>query len=461
VYGIAPVAEPPIGDQLAALVARTDPGALLPARYVGEPVTGFELVAGVDLVDGRDGGAGLMALVLRSDRGGLYAAPAVVDQSADPPSRRAAPGDGASPALLRLLATGLDHGPVADGFTLMRLFASGDLDQERPMLVDQTHESVVVGEHAVVKWSVRAEPTPAPRLVAHLAEAGFEQMPRPVGFVAWTPPGGSSDDEVLVASAMSFLPGASDGWSWAVADAGEHARGRAELTPATSAFTEVGVMVADLHVAMSTPTNVLPSPRRQAGREQLDGWHELADRLLDEAVLEVDGPEGSRLRNHEPRVRDALTVLDGLSTTPVIPVHGDLHVGQVLRWDGGYAVGDFDGNPVLPVAARLLPQPAARDVAGMLQSIDHVGRVVDRRVEGADPTRTARWIEVAQDVFLDAYRSRLAAAGASDLLDSRLLLPFRFEQECREFLYAVRHLDRWRYVADQALTALLVDDADD
>ena len=121
-------------------------------------------------------------------------------------------------------------------------------------------------------------------------------------------------------------------------------------------------------------------------------------------------------------------------------------MGQVLRWARGLAVGDFDGNPVLPVAERLSPQPAARDVAGMLQSIDHVGRVVNRRVEGADSTRVTRWIAAAQQAFHDSYRATLIGVGREELFDERLLRPLQVEQECREFLYAVRHLPRWRYV---------------
>ena len=129
----------------------------------------------------------------------------------------------------------------------------------------------------------------------------------------------------------------------------------------------------------------------------------------------------------------------------------------MLRWDGGYAIGDFDGNPVLPVAERLAPQQAARDVAGMLQSIDHVGRVVLRRVDGADAHRVNIWISEAQARFEVAYRARLAELGWIHLLDDRLVRPFQVEQECREFLYAVGHLPRWRYVPDQALQALFAE----
>jgi maltokinase len=91
----------------------------------------------------------------------------------------------------------------------------------------------------------------------------------------------------------------------------------------------------------------------------------------------------------------------------------------------------------------------------MIQSIDHVGRVVKRRMSSADPHRIEEWIAAAQAKFLDAYRKRLAERGVPHLLDDTLLRPFQVEQECREFLYATRHDDRWVYVPDQALQALV------
>ena len=405
-------------------------------------------------------------VVMESGRGDLFAAPVVVDIRADPPVRRAVPGDGMARDLLAELATPGrlvghdDHSPEVEGrFAFVALDVepgrAGPREHgergERPMLVDQTHESVVVDEQVVVKWAVRAEATPSPTVVAHLRESGFEQMARPHGFVSWR----RGMDDVLVASAVSFLSGATDGWTWAVEDAGAFATGASDLDATTGPLTAVGAVVADLHVALATPSRVVPQPLAVAGSERLSHWRRVAERLLEEAVAEVDGPEGQRLRSRQSQ---ALRVFDGLvavESTAVMPVHGDLHVGQILRWEGGYAVADFDGNPVLPVAERLAPQPAARDVAGMLQAIDHVGRVVDRRVKAADPTSTGRWIGRAQEPFLAAYEHRLAGHGCSDLLDHRLLRPFQVEQECREFLYAARHLPRWRYVPDQALQALL------
>lgn len=53
------------------------------------------------------------------------------------------------------------------------------------------------------------------------------------------------------------------------------------------------------------------------------------------------------------------------------------------------------------------------------------------------------------------YRGELSKGRAAYLLDERLLGAFLVQQECREFVYSVRHLPHWRYVPDAALPALL------
>ena len=435
----------PTVEAIASLLDATEPVQLLPEGY--EPTT---ISAPLTLVHAVSLGTGVWLTAIRSGTGRVVCAPVVRE---DMRLRRARPGDGAAVQLLAALARRPNSWP--DEFETLNVLESITTINtthraERPMLVDQTHESVVVADEVVVKWSVTAEPTPAPVLVAHLAHAGFTQMARPWGFVQLRLDGQS----VLLASAVEFLEAAEDGWTWAVRDAGGFATGNSALTQATSTLGEVGQVIADLHLALTIPSHVISCPTVMAGAAEVSGWKAFAESLLDEVLECVDGAEGERLRSREPRMRSVLGQLGGVSQALTIPVHGDLHVGQVLQWARGLAVGDFDGNPVLPVSERLSPQPAARDVAGMLQSIDHVGRVVNRRVAEADPVKVRTWIEGAQTAFLESYLATLAAAGREELFDKRLLLPLQVEQECREFLYAVRHLPRWRYVPDQALEAL-------
>jgi maltokinase len=159
-------------------------------------------------------------------------------------------------------------------------------------------------------------------------------------------------------------------------------------------------------------------------------------------------------------VTAALAPLARAAGTVVAPIHGDLHVGQILRAGEPtrFLVIDFDGSPTDTPAQRREPQPVARDVASMLASWDHVGRVVLHRTQGLESAHRERvlaWIERSQRAFLETYAAELAAAGRADLLDRRLVRPYQVLQECREYAYARRYLPHWRYVPDAALPALL------
>jgi maltokinase len=45
-------------------------------------------------------------------------------------------------------------------------------------------------------------------------------------------------------------------------------------------------------------------------------------------------------------------------------------------------------------------------------------------------------------------------------LDERLLAPFLIEQECREYIYAAKHLPHWVYVPDAVISEYPVDGVD-
>ena len=96
---------------------------------------------------------------------------------------------------------------------------------ERSVGVDQTNESLIVGDAAVVKWATHLQdgPHPAPRRLGLLRDAGFTGMPTPWGVVTWQAGHG---ELTLVASVDEYLPGAVDGWTWAVDLITEAARDR-------------------------------------------------------------------------------------------------------------------------------------------------------------------------------------------------------------------------------------------
>lgn len=358
--------------------------------------------------------------------------------------QRATAGDGTADALVRLLAK--SPGRSLHGrFSVLSWTDRYLPGTERPIIVDQTNESVIVGEQAVVKWATHLQPGPhpAPGRLSALTAAGFTSMPTPWGVVTWTPERGA---ETLVATVNGYLPGAVDGWTWAK-DMFIAAAAGGDLGIVAETCRALGVVVADLHAALGSTST-------RSTSDDAKRWHDSAFATLAEARVLASPANASLLTEHTDDIERILGGLSGLVDVPVIDAHGDLHVGQVLRTGDQLAITDFDGNPVLPPGERVLPVPAAVDLAGILQSLSHVAIVAVKRTD-LTADALAEVDRVARASLYDAYIDRLTQVGNADLHIEDALGAFRLQQVLREIVYAGRHLPRWMYVPDAALPALL------
>jgi maltokinase len=339
-----------------------------------------------------------------------------------------------------ILVTSWQHARRGDG--LSAFVAGVPAASERAIEGDQTNASVVVGERVIVKWfrTVGPGPSRAAILLAHLDAVGFPSIPTPLGSVAFRRPTGPA---LTIAQGDALLPDARDGWEWCVEPLERHvAHGPASCPTDCDPWIggRLGRLVGGLHAALATSSPAIPEPAASADAVTVASWREAAHRTLDQALaLEAtagDPDTHGFLASSEPAMRAELDGLPLDRPIPLQPVHGDLHVGQVLEWPGGLAVIDFDGNPALGDEANALRQPVERDVAQMLSSLDHVGRVVDTRTAGAAIDLIGPWISRTRREFL---------LGLGTPPDPAILAAFEVEQECRELVYAARFLPRWRY----------------
>jgi maltokinase len=319
-------------------------------------------------------------------------------------------------ALVRTLLDGADSFAGCRIERLQPLESTVDTTLVRPISVDQTNESVVVGESVVVKTYKTVVRRGALLLVRHLTSAGFDGVPDCYAAAV--------RDGVLAALVTGYLPGARDGWEWCVAHFDE------------DFGADLGRLAAGLHLALATMPVDPPVVARDSDVAE---WGRAAHAALDEALALTGGADGEWLATRAERIGADLEMPDATGT-PVQHIHGDLHVGQVLRFDGGYRVIDFDGNPT--ITRHTEPQPVARDLAQLLTSLDHVAMIVAKT--HPREAAVARGTALRAATF-GAYREALARGGGDGLLDERLLRPFEVEQECREIVYAQRFLPRWRY----------------
>jgi maltose alpha-D-glucosyltransferase/alpha-amylase len=136
--------------------------------------------------------------------------------------------------------------------------------------------------------------------------------------------------------------------------------------------------------------------------------------------------------------------------------HGDLHLGQVLIVKDDVYIIDFEGEPDRPLEWRRRKAPAARDLAGLVRSIDYASEAaLDRLVPGAPEDRARLigrlddWRNRCIETFLSAYRETAADsrlwpqdAGTAE----RLLGFFTMEKVIYEVGYELANRPSWLHV---------------
>jgi maltokinase len=315
---------------------------------------------------------------------------------------------------------------------------------------EQSNTSLVYGESAILKLFRRLEPGLNPDVEIHdaLRSADNQHIAPLLGHIEIDSPGAA--ETATVAMLQAFVPNASDGWRLATssvrdlyAEADLHAD---EVGGDFAGESErLGEATASVHADLA---RVLPT--EPADRE----WYatvaaQMAERL--EAALAVV-PD---LAEHADALR-ALYAAVAETGEPVVRqrVHGDLHLGQVLRTTTGWIVLDFEGEPARPLAARRELDTPLRDVAGMLRSFDYAARHMLVESPG-DPQRAYRaqeWAQRNRTAFCEGYSA--AAGGGALAGDSALLRAFEADKAVYECVYEARNRPHWLMIPLSSLSRL-------
>ena len=317
---------------------------------------------------------------------------------------------------------------------------------------EQSNTSIIFDEGSeaplVVKIFrlVHAGENPDVVLQTALTNAGTRAVPRMLSSLSatWIDPHGSdthTDEPATghLAFAQEFVPDVRDGWPLALeaAGAGESFAVDAE---------RLGRVTAEVHTALAA---CMPNREPTLGDIVgfVAGWHQ---RL---AVVMSDVPQLGELR---PAIEAVYDAAREAPWPPLQRIHGDFHLGQVLRRpDGEWLLVDFEGEPLRPLDERTRVDSPLRDVAGMLRSFDYaVGslRAQSRAAAGAIDTASldldalavestqADWAREARAAFLDGY----IAESSFDLRAHRTLLDaFELDKAVYEAMYEARNRPTW------------------
>jgi maltose alpha-D-glucosyltransferase/alpha-amylase len=142
-------------------------------------------------------------------------------------------------------------------------------------------------------------------------------------------------------------------------------------------------------------------------------------------------------------------------------IHGDYHLGQVLRSRNDYVIIDFEGEPARPLTERRAKASPVKDVAGMIRSFSYAAyaglfnHAARRTADFERLVSCARvWERRTASAFLESY---VETARVSSFLPSapgdleRLLELFLLEKTFYELRYELNNRPSWVRVPLQSL----------
>ncbi|MDP9496303.1 MAG: aminoglycoside phosphotransferase [Actinomycetota bacterium] len=349
----------------------------------------------------------------------------------------------ATSALLRLLAEGGEVGPL-------RFHAREPVDPALPgrvLAAEQSNTSVVYGDEVILKLFRRLQPGTNPdiEVTAALAEAGSPHIAWPVAWYG----AGSGDEHLSLGLLQHFFRGASDGWSMATASVRDlFAEGDLHADEVGGDFAgeaeRLGVATAEVHALMAQAL-----PTAVEGPEEVAATARQLHERLDAALANV--PD---LQPYADALRAAYDqVAEHPRPVPVQRVHGDYHLGQVLRTLEGWVLLDFEGEPARPLSERTALMSPLRDVAGMLRSFDYAARhlLAERHGDAQLAYRANEWAERNRSAFCDGYAR---AAGSDPRDESVLLQAFELDKAVYEVVYEARNRPTWLPIPIGSITRL-------
>jgi len=352
---------------------------------------------------------------------------------------------------------------------------------------EQSNTSIVIGDRAILKLFriLKSGLHPDVEVTQFLARAGFANTPRLLATIQFDDAG-----EVTTAGMVqTLLPGASDAWTYTL----ERARpyfaaptGRDAPNAFVKDITRLGAVTRAMHEALAGDDDDPAFSPEPIAPEDLERWAQRTQHSIRESLSllerQLSSPEFPQNRVAEAqalvRRRDHYVgwideIVDNVGESvgdgARIRIHGDYHLGQVLRTStGDFMVIDFEGEPAKPLEERREKTSPLRDVAGMLRSIAYAAATLATSVEKTVdmPTRelrAARWERDAREAFLAGYLAATTERDdAPELFPEaetqirQLLALFETEKAFYELTYELNNRPTWAWIPMRGIAKLFV-----
>jgi len=369
--------------------------------------------------------------------------------------------------------------------TLADSVLSPPLTQVARLSGEQSNTSILFDRRVILKLirSVDEGVNPDREILEFLTtHTSYRSVPALIGSIEYeaSPDASATDPRVATIGLLQiFIANEGDGW----ADALRHvktlladcssSRGQTEderrywvqqhSKQNIGAMHRLGELTAELHRALMSGTNDTAFRPEPITERDVAAWrsnmtthiHSLFSQLrtLSSARQANLHLNADQLASLETSCLNALDDLKVLLASPVmkIRVHGDYHLGQILKTGDAFTILDFEGEPARTLDERRAKQCALKDVAGMRRSFHYAGHATRRELhaeKSSDAELTDIWTRLVSEAFWEGYTG-VAKPGEAPFLPptldeaTKVLQIFELDKTVYEIGYELNHRPDW------------------
>lgn len=390
-------------------------------------------------------------------------------------------------ALLRLIEE--RHSiPVGDDGTLqgrrssmLALIRGTQSLPSRVSAAEQSNTNILYGDQMILKLFRRLQPGENPdveigRFLTDVAH--FPHIPRFLGEITLSRPG---VEPTSLAMLQELVPNQGDGWQWTLNTLATYSEASTpDASPYLEAAALLGRRTAELHLALATETTdqafhaeslttIAVAEEARRIRVQMQRALDTLRRSLASLHGDTAQMAATILSRQQTLLARADTILHHPPSGKLLRIHGDYHLGQLLRTQDDFVILDFEGEPARTLAERRTKQSPLKDVAGMLRSFAYAARVGLERHTLVHPDGKPRieplliqWQHEVSTTFLAAYRMAVSALPGllpDEPLATALLNAYLLEKAAYELLYESNSRPDWVRIPLAGLLTLSAPDA--
>jgi maltose alpha-D-glucosyltransferase/alpha-amylase len=341
---------------------------------------------------------------------------------------------------------------------------------------EQSNTTAIVDSACVLKLFRKVNPGVHPEIEIGrflVEQTDFKNAPALLGSIELV----EGDTRSALAVAHRFIANQGDAWTVSAAYLGRFIDDQRVLSASASEespelvsylqrLRQIGRRTGELQTALASRPDITDFAPEPIGRDDIAEW---TDRLLMRSDRTIDLLTKKRdvfadaeraLVSRLVESRDVISSLIRRSLPPHLEAmkvrhHGDFHLGQVLIVKDDAYILDFEGEPGRSLAERRQKAPAARDVAGLIRSIDYSTVAALANAPNLTPEernilhpKLAVWRDHATEAFWSACRQATDPAlwPSEPALSQNLLDFFLLEKAFYEIEYELMNRPAWLHV---------------